>query len=291
MLLHVTGDLYAMAASNDKAPKTIGDEATNTTTLPTFSIGWRKADPSADAQSTFLGFGIDKLVAAALDGRHKAAWRGPDAELYAHERRIIEERILTPALWGLGFAVSTFASFRIGRHFRISRSSDLASGGGLNLGGYRIMRRRYRPDAGSPADAADSKARLASDALSAPVDMLLSVLLGYSASLFLTDFEKLESDVVRLPLSSGRSLVSDELCGGFIAKFQGLPRDLRHDNGDGGGDALDIIRTFTTNCRKRDAYEKEIRRQKGSSHDSPVVIPWGGVPDVIPLRDDLLIKE
>jgi hypothetical protein len=58
----------------------------------------------------------------------------------------------------------------------------------------------------------------ASDALSIPIDILLSSLLvGASTALFLTDEVKMQkNDLANIPLVKGRSLVSEELCSDFI---------------------------------------------------------------------------
>jgi hypothetical protein len=115
--------------------------------------------------------------------------------------------------------------------------------------------------------------------LTRPVlDTILSCLVGTAASV-----ESLQSDdiVVRqsiadVPLVSGRSMVSDELCKPLIQEYERYKTQeaLRHPRSV----ELKTLKRFISNCRHRHELEAKLRKERGLSVDSPVFIPPPGVP-------------
>ena len=95
--------------------------------------------------------------------------------------------------------------------------------------------------------------------------------------------------------------MSEELCEPFSKEFQKFdPQifDKQHPSLTGGGhlaiddglhDFRNTLQGFVANCRRREIYEEELRREQGLRNSEPVVVPSGGVPrDISVTLDDLL---
>jgi hypothetical protein len=123
-----------------------------------------------------------------------------------------------------------------------------------------------------------SKQRV-SDALSIPIDILLSSLLvGASTALFLTDEVKMQkNDLANIPLVKGRSLVSEELCSDFIREYNRLPKQLwSSGKNDAENLSLNAIGNFVGNCQKRNRLVLH-RRNDGLELEEARKIPDPGV--------------
>lgn len=228
----------------------------------------------AAALDAFFGVFKNKLSSVSGSGRHKAAWRGENAALYATELRIVRDHY-TPFMWGIGCAVVTFASFRVSRHYR--HRLDLQKKGKSRTGAAAI-----RSEQAFGQDQ-ERKFKLMEQTISVPVDLILSLAVGCSATLFLSDADKMRHDFSRIPLVKGRSLLSDELCADFSKeshRFSAIMNSSRHQNR-----SLDAIREFVSNCRKRAAYEDQLRKERNLTSNDPVSVPWPGVPPSIPPSD------
>ena len=107
-------------------------------------------------------------------------------------------------------------------------------------------------------------------------DALLSTAMAGTVWILATDKDKVFQTASDLPLAPGRSDVSDALCDDFIAQYDTIRSDFWQDcRGEQG---LRAISDFVTNCRKRQALERRIRRESGLGPNEPVSIPHGGVP-------------
>jgi hypothetical protein len=90
-----------------------------------------------------------------------------------------------------------------------------------------------------------------SDATSIPADIFLSMIVGVSSALFLSDEEKIKDDLAQMPLIQGRSLVSEELCTDFIKEYEKVLPQLWTSNEAKENTSMQAIRCFVTNCQKR----------------------------------------
>mmetsp|Transcript_19133 Transcript_19133/g.41696 ORF Transcript_19133/g.41696 Transcript_19133/m.41696 type:complete len:294 (-) Transcript_19133:2180-3061(-) len=126
--------------------------------------------------------------------------------------------------------------------------------------------------------------------------------------------------IARIPLVPGRSALSEGMCIEWTElTYQRVPPAFWKNLEENRKEALEFdqtapklkdprtweaIRTFAENCLKRDAYEKQIREDRGVDENIPIVIPRPGVPesivvssivgDVLPSTsrsDDLLVKN
>ena len=113
------------------------------------------------------------------------------------------------------------------------------------------------------------------------MDIAILMLFGMSTLIFLTQQQRLVSDLAATPLLPGRSILSEELCQPFTDEMERInngfhtysigsnPEDdssvknvvpfgeIWRDENLGEFDSLRAIRQFVLNCRKRDVRNKE----------------------------------
>eukprot|EP00593_Proboscia_inermis_P007050 CAMPEP_0171312410 /NCGR_PEP_ID=MMETSP0816-20121228/22657_1 /TAXON_ID=420281 /ORGANISM="Proboscia inermis, Strain CCAP1064/1" /LENGTH=278 /DNA_ID=CAMNT_0011797759 /DNA_START=156 /DNA_END=992 /DNA_ORIENTATION=- len=110
-------------------------------------------------------------------------------------------------------------------------------------------------------------------------------------------------EIGRIPLISGRSVLSDGLCQEWIVAHKEIQSDFwktvasedRREAQLRDPRAWKAIHSFAENCFKRRAYEKDHRTKNGMKDDDPVNIPSGGVPSTISIsglvEDDKKIEQ
>lgn len=138
-----------------------------------------------------------------------------------------------PFVLGVGTAITLFATFRISKYTGSLRKSA--------TGGYtfeNLNRKRTKNDA-------------LSDLTSLPLDIFLSLTMGTSAALFLTDEKKLKEDLAQIPLVSGRSLVAQEFCRDFVKEYKNVPSDVWNSRQAMENHSMQQIKNFVKNCEKR----------------------------------------
>lgn len=106
-------------------------------------------------------------------------------------------------------------------------------------------------------------------------DGLLSTAMAGTVWILATDKQKLYDTASDIPLIDGRSDISDNLCSDFIAQYDSIRPEFWKEYRD---DGLSAIQEFVANCRKRQAFERRLRRELGMGDNDPVSIPSGGVP-------------
>lgn len=204
-----------------------------------------------------------KIYSVVKDGVHKKAWNGPNEEKYKQELSILRPHF-RPVVWGFGSALAVFASFRASGSVRFMAAARSVFG--WNRSSNRMM---DNPTNSSNSQRLDKIATL-QRGFSIPVDLFLSTLIGCSVSLFLTDPNKLKKDLERIPLVSGKSLVSDELCSDFIAQYQQYEKSDQI--------ILDeALKNFIFNCQKRIDVETYLKKQKDNFDNEINSIPSSGV--------------
>ena len=229
----------------------------------------KKASP-AEAINAFFDIVQDHVASMTATGRQSDAWRGPNAEQYSSELALLKPHF-TPILWGVGCSVLSFAAFRLSGAVRISRSSS--SGGGYTFS--RLSSPLDVRAGGGASNEAEAKSRLLGRMLTIPVDLSLSFLIGCSATIFLTDTDKLQEDMSTVPLVKGRSLVADELCQDYISEYHKYPQSMWNNTKitEEAHPSLGAIQKFVKNCERRRLAEAKIRSEKGLVDNEPVLIP------------------
>lgn len=264
----------------------------------------QKLSPSV-VSGAFIALIQDKVSAASSDGRYQEAWRGNGAANYGAELACLRQNS-TPAIWGVGCAIFSFVGLRAGGSYRLARRVRKPTG--PFDWGWRLQKRggaaaREAGAAGSGSllsplpplalsSDAEAKSRVLGKLLSIPVDIFLSVMIGCSATVFLTDPDRLRDDLSALPLVRGRSLVSDDLCGDFVREFRKHPEELwRHGKMRETEPNIVAIHEFVLNCGRRRAWEKKRREERGMAPSDPVIVPEPGVPNDIEPNLDLFERD
>ena len=105
---------------------------------------------------------------------------------------------------------------------------------------------------------------------------------------FLTDFKKVQEGFSKVPLVEGRSVVSEALCPDFIKAYHSIQsKGFDWYKSYYEYSQIGHISTFVLNCKKRKAYEEELRLEQGLDQNQPVCIPSPGVPFDQPYNENL----
>ncbi len=225
-------------------------------------------------------------------------------ELYNSPSYDAEKRLLTSIsnngmVKGLCFGLGTFIFLRSGPRImnkflsrRLNnRSSSTGSNGNVG-GGYQFDIRNAGADGFSQRmEPQIPRPGLFLRTFKFGLDIMLSVSAAMYGSVYFVDTKKLMREVSDIPLVSGRSAVSDELCDDFIDVYKAIPKKIWNKY-DGRSESLDSISRFVKNCLRRQKVEKKIieeRQEFGSFgidgdselEDVHVPIPAPGVsPDI-----------
>lgn len=191
--------------------------------------------PSAPSiMQKFFNIAQEKLIEVTKEKRHKVYSR--NAAEYKEELQLIKPHF-KPFIWGIGTAITLFASFRLSKFTGALRLQQ--------KGGYAFDNLKRN----------ESKTEQLSDLASLPADLFLSFLAGFSTCLFLIDGTKLQQDLSQAPLVKGRSLLADELCADFTKEFKEIPKEFWKkravNESSNKGDNIDNIKAFVHNCQKR----------------------------------------
>jgi len=87
------------------------------------------------------------------------------------------------------------------------------------------------------------------------LDTIMSTLLGISVGIWFVDKAKIYQTIEDIPLIAGKSQLSNALCTDFISYYKTIPKSFWVQNED---DILTTITHVIENCKKRQAYEKQL---------------------------------
>lgn len=220
------------------------------------------------ARSKFSAVLRSSILELISEGPSK--WNGPLAQDYLYEQSLIE-RNTKPIIWGVGCTVVSFVCFRL----NASRT-------------FQQFRRRYiRSSAPAPAPlppqaAATSpleqrkvlQSQLLNQAISIPIDLLLSIALGVSATAFLMDYSQIQRDLERVPGLPGRSVLADTMCPNVIQLYNTTPSRVWNESDSDA--TLQSMVTIVKKCQRRAKMEAAERQRLGLTQDEPVSIPFPG---------------
>ncbi|KAL7465514.1 hypothetical protein ACHAXS_005829 [Conticribra weissflogii] len=242
---------------------------------------------------------------------------------YRAERKLIQTH-LTPFVWGSSCMVITLFSMRFGRWYQVggavgtgrARTSWTSALRGNMQNAGKIIRKddvtkledlrrnpfrdktsfgtNYNNSSNTTINATPTGFNASNNPMEGlqtlPVDLAVSILVGISTTLFLSDAPALMKDFSHAPLVSGRSLLSEELCGPFIEEMRRVNRrDYTYHrvvDDDGGGkmkkkevisyrelwneenlgefESLRAVRDFVENCQKRESVARKILVERKS---------------------------
>ena len=217
---------------------------------------------------------------------HRSTWYGEQAFHYRKEQETLQ-RYIDPFYWGLGTTVLLLINLRVTGHPRFQR---------LRQDWLEKLRQYVKPPTSTTKQGTQpathqkppqewtnylekqriEKEKNAMNQIKLLTDILVSISVGTSATLFLLEAEKvtLRKDFEESPLVYGRSLVADTMCAEMMDmddKFK-LPLEASQDDA-----LLGTFAKFVDNCRLRSDYEAKIRYDQGKSIDEPVWIPYPGI--------------
>jgi len=164
-------------------------------------------------------------------------------------------------VYGLSCGLLTFGILRGGPRFiqrtllRRNQQQHTRSGGSGS-----IHNSGYTFDQPAREDMRAPKPGLLFRTIKLGLDLFVSSSMALYASAAFTDKAKLMTEMAEIPLVSGRSLISDELCDDFIHVYKGIPKKTWKKY-EGKSEALDAITGFVMNCMRRKVVEREIMEQ------------------------------
>ena len=219
-----------------------------------------------------------------------------DAKDYIAERSMIRPH-LTPFIWGMSCSAITLFSLRFGKWYQsrslgnnlAKKSNNVVKREGImtkskDARSIQDLRRGTPKDYGTYHQSNPVEVQTKNtleNLVSLPVDIAISMLFGMSTSIFLTQRQRLMSDLAAAPLLPGKSILSEELCQPFTDEMERInngfhtysigsnPEDdssvknvipfgeLWRDENLGEFDSLRAIRQFVLNCQKRNVRNKE----------------------------------
>lgn len=210
---------------------------------------------------------------------------------YSEERKILASFNNAGLAEGMLAGVATFVFLRRGPQMMLrlfSRNNSTTTSGGRS--GYRLDRpssissgqQQQRQPFNSSQQQQEPRSNPILGGIKLAIDVFVSLLMAASTSFSMVNEKELAHDFAKLPLVSGNSLASDEFCS-TISREIGA-RSLSKTSTD--NVYLLSLVEFSRNCRKRHAYEDQLRQQQGLGANEPVTIPAPGVPeDIIMIGD------
>jgi len=125
-----------------------------------------------------------------------------------------------------------------------------------------LMNRHLRQTAKQQKDVIQKSSVFREDKWTRPWTILLdasfSMATGTCVWLVSLDKEKMFQTTADIPLMEGKSNISDSLCGDFIQEYNNIRPAFWDEYKD---DSLTYLQNFIQNCQKRQAYERQLKRE------------------------------
>ncbi len=201
------------------------------------------------------------------------AWRGPESRFYRDEQRMVLTHV-EPFYYGTMVGVFLFATFRISgsRRYLQFRDKFILRKNADVLPTQEHQKSNWKSHIEKMEEKQQSSFE---EALSGPVDLLLSVVCAFSSAMWLSKPKRLVEDLSQSPLLPGRSLVYTCVCPEFIDVY-----DKYYEEGTplpDGDDLLVAFQAFALNCKAR---SRVIATREENGNEQPDVIPYPGIKGV-----------
>lgn len=234
--------------------------------------GLSSSSPSSrsDLQAVWSAFGQG---CRRLMLHPQAPWRlDGNRQLRAEREKILLH--LQPAAMGLLVTAFCFVTFRLSgsRWWKQAREMYFYNPGNVAASSVTT------PSSSSQhflARQAETKQERIRELMQLPLDLMLSVILGSSTFLFQFDSDKLQDDVVQMPLLPGQSLVHECICPDVVKAV--LAAHASNDNSTtvaGDDETKKFFTQFAQNCQARSRFVQR-RQQVGVPH--PEWVPQPGL--------------
>jgi len=213
--------------------------------------------------------------------RGTSVWR-KDTSNYTEEVAIVRD-LAKPLLWGVGVTFFTFGTFRVSgsvwfQTFKRKQMAWLRSSGtdatatttaGRSSRGTAAGTMRSSPMSGSRTTRGDrllseQDAAAKQDLGTLPMDILLSFVLGMSSTAFLIEPQEVAQKVGRIPLVSGKSVISDVSCDKWRKDYYArVPwKEFRAIEERQEENVLRTLRDFVHHCHVRDHAKRIVIAQQ-----------------------------
>ena len=209
--------------------------------------------------------GFQKFFKQAPD-----AWRGTESRFYRDEQRMVLTHV-EPFYYGTMVGVFLFATFRISgsRRFLQFRDKFILSKNAHALPIDAHQKSNWKSHIEKMEEKQQSSFE---EALSGPMDLLLSIVCAFSSAAWLSKPKRLVEDFSQSPLLPGRSLIYTCACPDFMRI-----RDKYYDEGSSfpaGDDLFASFQAFAVNCKAR---SRVIAAREKDGNEHPDVIPYPGI--------------
>lgn len=205
------------------------------------------------------------------------AWRGgADQVRFRAEREKILHH-LQPIGMGVFVTVFCFATFRISgsrwwirirdTYFRSPLDASSSISRSSNQGKDNFTSHLSRET--------EKKQAKINELMQLPLDLTLSMIIGSSAFLLLFDSEKLQEDVIQIPLLPGQSLAHGCVCPGVVQAVQAHHLSISNDSQAENDDVTrKFFSRFAENCQTRSRY---LEHRKNHGLPNPELVPYPGL--------------
>lgn len=209
----------------------------------------------------------------AFIDRIPSTWEGSDSHSYRYERQQIL-RTFEPVYSGISIAAILFLGFRI------TGSMGLASGflnssrpgsGAVSTGATRKL--LAPPQTGYYLERQTQQAKKSFSKVTQPLfDLMLSMMCGFSATLFLTNRSNLHRELAEIPLLPGKSLFYETVCPEVVKAYRELEASI-HDS-ISRDETIGVFHRMNSNCHLRAHY---ISAQSTEENQQPDLVPYPGL--------------
>lgn len=250
--------------------------------------------PSSFSSSPFSRSDLQAVWSAFGQGCRRlllhpqAPWRRLDENSgnhhhHRHQLRAEREKILThlqPAAMGLFVTAFCFATFRLSgsrwwkqvREMYFYNSPVGASSTTTALSSSSLSNQHFL------ARQTENKQERIRELMQLPLDLMLSILLGSCTFLIQFDSDKLQEDVVQMPLLPGQSLVHECICPNVVEAVLACSKQANSDDNSttvvGDEETQKFFLKFAENCQTRSRFVQR-RQQLGVPH--PEWVPQPGL--------------
>lgn len=206
------------------------------------------------------------------------------------DRRKLNRVMLTGKILGGLAAVGTFVALRRFPKYCINRTLSKKESfmHGRDGNPYYELARKQGPWLPHIKTLRDGSTRFQEGWLITPIlftlDAALACALGTLIMFVTTPKVKMFEAIADIPLSAGRSAVSDGLCADFLENYKRLPVRLWTAKKLDGDDVTTNIKRFVENCQRRQQMERQLRADAMIGEGEPVDIPKPGVPPELTLE-------
>jgi len=204
---------------------------------------------------------------------------------YATERQVLLSINGMGLPESVAVGILTFLFLRRGPKLIIGITKRFSDNRSSSSGGYQLDR-FHRRTTGTNNNTHKNE-RTATSAIfggmKLGLDVFVSMLMAANSSSYLMNKRQAAEKIITLPLLEGKSIVCDEFCSTIQEEVAKRDPELWTTTEDF---LLKQLHLFSKNCKRRKAYEQNLREEQGLQASSAVVIPIGGVPQDFFVPDD-----